>query len=114
MPLYLFKGWSITIFPIVNFNEIQYLFLSLCDHVMIIPNGTENKPKSYPHHKLMSIPEQHFKDSDDVIEWHKTRVPGSHERYLEIRKRIKDSGFSGSAKLLKNVDSDKSVTGRSE
>lgn len=59
----------------------------------------------------MSIPEQHFKDSDGVIEWHKTRVPGSHERYLEIRKRIKDSGFSGSAKLLKNIDSDKSVTG---
>ena len=59
----------------------------------------------------MSIPEQHFKDAEGVIEWHKTRVPDSYERYLEIKKRIKDSAFSGSAKLLRNVDGDKSVTG---
>lgn len=59
----------------------------------------------------MNIPERYFKDADGVIEWHKSKVPGSYERHLEIKQKIKTAGFSGSAKLLRNVESDKSVTG---
>src|SRR5262245_10496868 len=60
---------------------------------------------------MMSIPERHFKDSREVINWHKEHVPGSYDRYLEIMKRIKESAFPGSAKLLKNVTNDKSIRG---
>ncbi len=58
----------------------------------------------------MSIPEFHFKDADGIVEWHKTTVPESYVRYLEIKQRIRDSKFPGSAKLLKNVETNKTVT----
>lgn len=60
---------------------------------------------------FMSIPEFYFKNVDAMVEWHKSRFPESYEEYLVAKKKIKDSGFSGSTKLLKNLESDKSITG---
>ncbi len=59
----------------------------------------------------MNIPELYFRDRGEVIKWHQDKIPGSYERYLEIRGKIKSSGFPGSVKLLRNVDSHESVTG---
>lgn len=59
----------------------------------------------------MSIPENFFKDSDGIIKWHQENYPDSHNNFLQIKGKIKNSGFSGSTSLLRNLEGNKTVTG---
>lgn len=53
--------------------------------------------------------ERFFKKTEEIVEWHKTHYPESHESYLEKRKNITKSRFSGFAKLLRNLDANKTI-----
>ena len=58
---------------------------------------------------MFHIPEIYFKNAEEVIEWHKSKVPGSFERYLKIKEKIKTSGLPGFVKLLNHLKNDKDV-----
>ncbi len=59
----------------------------------------------------MSIPENFFKDSNGIIKWHQEHHPKSYESYFLIKEKVKNSKFSGSAGLLRNLEGNKTVTG---
>jgi hypothetical protein len=59
----------------------------------------------------MHIPETFFKNAEGVIDWHKTHYPDSCDKYIAIKEKIKASKFPGSASLLRNLESNKTVTG---
>ncbi len=55
------------------------------------------------------MPEHFFKKIEEIVEWHKTHHPESHDSYLQKRKNVKKSRFSGFAKLLRNLDNNKMI-----
>jgi hypothetical protein len=57
----------------------------------------------------MPDPEFYFKNKKEQLDWFEKEIPESYLEYLETKKIIKESNFSGSSNLLKREASDETI-----